>query len=74
MVTTRANQEMRSLHERMPVLIHPDHFDLWLGAESPPALLRGLMEPIPSGFLKFYPVGDEVNRADAGGPGLVDPR
>ena len=73
-VTTRANAEMQNLHERMPVLIHRDHYEFWLRNDTPPALLRGLMEPIPEGILRVYPVGDEVNRADAEGPSLLAPR
>ena len=73
-VTTRACAELVALHDRMPVLIHRDHFDLWLSDRTPAPLLRGLMEPIPDGLLSVYPVGDSVNRADAEGESLLAPR
>jgi putative SOS response-associated peptidase YedK len=73
-VTTRATSRLTELHDRMPVLIHQDHFDLWLGERTPSPVLRGLMEPIPDGLLTVYPVGDDVNRADAEGETLLAPR
>ena len=29
-VTTRANRTLAALHDRMPVIVSPDAFDLWL--------------------------------------------
>ena len=70
-VTTRACAELAPLHDRMPVLIHQDHFNLWLADETPASILRGLMEPIPDGLLQVFPVGDAVNRAGAEGEALL---
>ena len=61
-VTTRANEAVAQLHDRMPVIIGPEDFDLWLdrGVEDPERLLP-LLEPVSSQNLDIYPVGAEVN-------------
>ena len=33
-ITQEAKDEMRNIHPRMPLLIHPDDFDLWLRPDS----------------------------------------
>jgi putative SOS response-associated peptidase YedK len=50
------------LHDRMPVVIWKEDFDLWLdrSVEDPERLLP-LLEPISSQELEIYPVGLEVN-------------
>ncbi|MDZ7759883.1 MAG: SOS response-associated peptidase family protein [Desulfovermiculus sp.] len=34
-ITTRANEEVAELHDRMPVIIGKEDFDLWLEVNSP---------------------------------------
>ena len=38
-VTTAANEAMRALHDRMPVLVAPADYDEWLSSPNPSALL-----------------------------------
>ena len=61
-VTTRANDAVQQLHDRMPVVITEDNYDLWLDRNlQDPDSLRHLLEPIPGQRLKIYKVGLEVN-------------
>ena len=31
-LTTEANEVLRPVHDRMPVILHPEEYSLWLGA------------------------------------------
>jgi putative SOS response-associated peptidase YedK len=48
-VTCEANATLRPLHDRMPVVVAPDDFALWLGEAGPGA--ARLMVPAPEGVL-----------------------
>ena len=69
-LTTAANDALRPLHARMPVLIEPADWPLWLGetAGEPAALLR------PSAAaLRIWPVCARVNNVRNDGPDLLAP-
>jgi putative SOS response-associated peptidase YedK len=70
-VTTEANDLLRRLHERMPVIIGPGDYEAWLSA--PPADALAVARPFPSGKLRTWPVSTRVNRATEEGPDLVNP-
>ena len=73
-LTTAANAEFAPIHERMPVVIQPEDFDLWLSNRALTAdeLARLLRAP-PEGFFEAVPVGDAVNRVETDGPDLQAP-
>jgi len=57
-----ANEVMKSLHERMPALIAPAHYDLWLDARiTDKAELMGYLNSAPSSQLVTYPISPWVN-------------
>jgi putative SOS response-associated peptidase YedK len=61
-VTTRANEAVAELHDRMPVVIRKENFELWLDRSvKGPEQLQPLLEPISSQELEIYPVGLDVN-------------
>ena len=61
-VTTRANEAVAELHDRMPVIIGIEDFDLWLDRSMQDSgKLQTLLEPVSSYELEMYPVGFEVN-------------
>jgi len=33
-LTTDANDPLRPVHDRMPVILHPEDYELWLGEAS----------------------------------------
>lgn len=72
-ITTSANATLRSIHERMPVILAPEDYDLWLAPTQPPALLEQLLRPAPDDLLEAYPVSSQVNRPTGQGPGLIAP-
>lgn len=73
-ITTDASGDLRAIHDRMPVVIAPEAFDLWLdcnrvNAETAAALLVSA----PRGFFAFHEISNAVNRAAADGPHLIVP-
>jgi putative SOS response-associated peptidase YedK len=73
-VTTRANLQLSPLHHRMPVILPPEAFDLWLDHRMADAdEAAALIAPAPEDLLEVYPVGDAVNRAANDSAVLIDP-
>ena len=57
-----ANDVIKPLHERMPAVIAPAHYDQWLDERvSEKEEILGLLNSAPSAFMKFYPVSQWVN-------------
>lgn len=62
-VTTDANRTVRPLHDRMPVIVPPDAFDLWLDADRVDVTTAAaLIAPAPDHLLEAWPVSTDVNR------------
>lgn len=59
-ITTEANASMNGLHDRMPVIIPPDNFGVWLDPEVPADAAGELMQPYSLGDLETYPVNKLV--------------
>jgi putative SOS response-associated peptidase YedK len=73
-VTTAANAEIARLHDRMPVIVPPEAFDLWLDCRNVDALTAAaLLVPARPGLLEAYEVSPAVNRAANDGPELIAP-
>ncbi len=60
-LTTEANALVRPCHDRMPVILSPEHYDLWLDPQTPIERLRPLLAPCPAQWLEMVPVGRRVN-------------
>ena len=73
-VTTRPNDQMAGLHDRMPVIVPEAAWELWLdpGLEDP-AELQGLFEPTDEVALRIWPVSPLVNNVRNDGPELIAP-
>lgn len=62
-LTTEANALMRPIHNRMPVILDPKEYDLWLDPEvKKPELLQPLLRPYPIEEMMAYPVSKAVNK------------
>lgn len=70
-VTTAASTDIEAIHHRMPVLIKPENWALWLGEEGHGA--APLMVSAPAGALGCYRVDPEVNSNRASGAHLSLP-
>jgi putative SOS response-associated peptidase YedK len=73
-VTTRANRTLAGIHDRMPVIVPPDAFDLWLNCAAVDAeTVAALIVPAPEDLLEAYEVSSAVNRTANDFPQLVEP-
>jgi putative SOS response-associated peptidase YedK len=70
-VTTAANAEMAQLHDRMPVVLEPADWPLWLGEKGHGAAV--LMSGSLDGTFTFHRVDPAVNSNRADGPDLIEP-
>lgn len=73
-VTTRANDLLAPLHDRMPVLLPQAAWSSWLDeAFADIERLADLLVPAPDTDLEFWPVSTAVNKVANFGPELVEP-
>jgi putative SOS response-associated peptidase YedK len=68
-ITTEANETMRPLHDRMPVIVPPADHERWLEST---AEAQGLLRPAPNALLETYAVSTQVNKPATDGPELVE--
>lgn len=73
-VTADANEQLRGIHDRMPVILKEEDYAAWLGEEpAAPEQLKSLLKPY-EGELAIWPVSPRVNRPhDGDGPELLAP-
>jgi putative SOS response-associated peptidase YedK len=73
-ITTVANDLIRPLHVRMPVILAPENYDLWLD----PSLhdverLQPLLRPYPAQEMTAFPVSTRVNNPANDTPDCIEP-
>ncbi len=73
-LTTRANETLRPIHDRMPVLLEGEGCERWLDPKPKrPDELADLFEPVPGEAFEYWEVSRRVNRPDQDGPELIRP-
>ena len=72
-VTTFANDKLRPIHARMPVILPPEAFDGWLDPANDPAAACALLEPYPVEPMAFYRVSQAVNNVRNDDPSCTAP-
>jgi putative SOS response-associated peptidase YedK len=73
-VTMPANRLLAAIAERMPAILPPEAFDLWLDCRSVDGeTAAALLAPAPESLLEAYEVSTAVNRAANDGPQLIAP-
>jgi putative SOS response-associated peptidase YedK len=73
-ITTRAEDSVGQIHDRMPMVIEPARWTDWLDpGNSDKADLLALLAPATSGGLDTYPVSMAVNSVRNNGPDLMEP-
>lgn len=72
-VTTAANETLKPVHDRMPVIVPPEAFDLWLNtADVDAKTAEALIAPARDDLLEAYPVSTAVNRTANDNAKLLD--
>ena len=73
-ITTSPNELMQTIHNRMPVILHPTDYAQWLDtAPRTPESLLPLIRPFPAEKMSVYPVSTLVNKPDNDRAELVLP-
>ena len=73
-ITTEPNELMATLHNRMPVILHPRDHAKWLDAShQTPENLLTLIKPYPADAMSAHPVSTLVNNPSNDSPELVVP-
>ena len=73
-ITTEANPLIAPLHDRMPVILPPENYGLWLGDEpSTSEVLKAILKPFPAEQMEAYPVGFAVSKIGNEGAVLLEP-
>jgi putative SOS response-associated peptidase YedK len=61
-LTTKPNSLVSDVHNRMPAILRPDDYDLWLDPGiTDPARIVDLLAPYDAQLMKRYPVSTRVN-------------
>jgi putative SOS response-associated peptidase YedK len=69
-VTTGANDTLRPLHDRMPLVLEPDDWPLWLGEQEDDR--AALLRPSQAAF-RTWRVGTAVNNVRNDSATLLEP-
>jgi putative SOS response-associated peptidase YedK len=72
-ITTKAEDHLGRIHDRMPMMVEPDRWDAWLDPTRTGEELSGLLVPAAPGRLEAYPVATLVNNVRNNGSELVEP-
>jgi putative SOS response-associated peptidase YedK len=63
-LTTTANSVTRIVHDRMPVILNPDSYDLWLDpGMKDVSEVSELLRPYDARLMRCYPVSSRINSA-----------
>lgn len=60
-ITTEANELVKPIHDRMPVILSPEAEELWLDEHESQDDLLTLLRPYDADKMKQYPVSTLVN-------------
>jgi putative SOS response-associated peptidase YedK len=73
-VTTEANRSLRHIQDRMPAIVPPGAFDLWLNTNDvDERTAEAILRPAPDDLLEAYPVSTAVNRTANDNAVLIAP-
>jgi putative SOS response-associated peptidase YedK len=73
-ITTTPNALCAELHDRMPVVLKPDAWPVWLGEEPADVpRLKSLLGPYPADEMMCWPISPRVGNVRNNDPGLIEP-
>lgn len=74
LLTTEANDLVRPIHDRMPVIVGPEDYSRWLDpALQTPKELEPLLRPYPSNLMQAQAVSPHVNSPAHEDPKCIEP-
>lgn len=73
-ITTEANDTVKPIHPRMPVILEPAAESLWLDKDiTDSVLLDQVLKPYPERLMQHYPVSKMVNSPHNESPECIQP-
>jgi putative SOS response-associated peptidase YedK len=72
-ITTDANEAVRELHDRMPVILDKEHWNTWLDTSCAITDVTALLRQYPADKMLLSPVSEYVNKAGNEGPQCLEP-
>ncbi len=69
-ITTSPNTMMKSIHDRMPVILPKEREKDWL-EEGNPTVLKEMLVPYDSQLMEAYPISKAVNKPINNGPEII---
>jgi putative SOS response-associated peptidase YedK len=72
-LTTSPAESIAHIHDRMPVMLRPDQYDLWLADNADPEALKSLLQTYDGSDLQAYAVSTLVNKVENDGPENIEP-
>jgi putative SOS response-associated peptidase YedK len=73
-LTCPANRTVAALHDRMPVVLPPEHFAAWLDVKgTSPEDAAALLQPAPDDFLEAIELDPKINDSKKDEPDLLQP-
>lgn len=71
-IVTEANDLMRPVHDRMPVILSPDFWETWLDTDTDTPTLLSLLTPYERSDIEGYAVSKQVNNVRHDAPELIE--
>ena len=68
--TVPPNDLVAQIHDRMPAILRPEHYDRWLGEEPDP---RDVLQPFPAELMRMWPISTRVNKPENDDPSVLEP-
>ncbi len=68
-ITCEPNEMMATLHDRMPVLLHPEDYERWISSAEDP---RDLMKPFPAELMSMWKIGRNVGSPKNDSPDIIE--
>ena len=73
-LTTGPNSLVADLHDRMPVIVTPDKYDVWLDPDvNDFNMIRGILKPYDANLMRRYPVSRKLNNSRIDDPEAASP-
>jgi len=73
-IVTLANTQLMAIHERMPLILPPQRWEVWLDEKTPLATLQAMLIPYPGKDLTLFPVSRRVNNPRNDDEALIRPQ
>jgi putative SOS response-associated peptidase YedK len=72
-LTTNTNEAVAAIHDRMPVIIKPEDYAVWLASESHREQIDALLQPYAATPTHIQPVSTKVNNPRNNDPECIVP-